>query len=40
VVVVVAYRNLDGDLHGINIWPATGANLALYQQGDDDGHHD
>ncbi|MEI2765668.1 MAG: hypothetical protein V9F82_08300 [Dermatophilaceae bacterium] len=24
VIVVVAYRDLDGDLHGINAWPATG----------------
>ena len=37
VVVVIAYRDLDGDLHGINAWPATGADLTLYQQGDDDG---
>ena len=37
VIVVIAYRDLDGDLHGINAWPATGADLTLYQQGDDDG---
>ena len=40
VLVVIAYRDLDGDLHGINAWPATGADLKLYQQGDDDGQAD
>jgi hypothetical protein len=40
VLVVIAYRDLDGDLHGINAWPATGADLRLYQQGDDDGQDD
>ena len=40
VIVVIAYRDLDGDLHGINAWPATGADLKLYQQGDDDGQDD
>jgi hypothetical protein len=40
VIVVIAYRDLDGDLHGINAWPATGADTRLYQQGDDDGHDD
>ncbi len=39
-LVVIAYRDLDGDLHGINAWPATGADLKLYQQGDDDGQDD
>ena len=40
VLVVIAYRDLDGDLHGINAWPATGADLRLYRQGDDDGKDD
>jgi hypothetical protein len=40
VLTVIAYRDLDGDLHGINAWPATGADLRLYQQGDDDGPDD
>ena len=40
VIVVIAYRDLDGDLHGISAWPATGADLRLYQQGDDDGQDD
>ncbi|HYO19790.1 MAG TPA: hypothetical protein VES02_14120 [Dermatophilaceae bacterium] len=40
VIVVIAYRDLDGDLHGVNAWPATGADLKLYQQGDDDGQDD
>ena len=40
VLVVIAYRDLDGDLHGINAWPATGADLKLCQQRDDDGQDD
>ena len=40
VVVVIAYRDLDGDLHGVNAWPATGADLTMYHQGDDDGQDD
>jgi hypothetical protein len=40
VIVVIAYRDLDGDLHGINAWPATGTDLKLYHQGDDDGQDD
>jgi len=34
---VIAYRDLDGDLHGVNAWPATGADLKLYEEGQDDG---
>jgi hypothetical protein len=30
VLVVIAYRDLDGDLHGMNAWPATGRDLAIY----------
>lgn len=37
VLVVIAYRDLDGDLHGVNAWPATGADLKLYEEGHDDG---
>ena len=37
VLVVIAYRDLDGDLHGVNAWPATGADLKLYEIGRDDG---
>ena len=40
VLVVIAYRDLDGDLHGVNAWPATGADLKLYQQGDTHGQDD
>lgn len=40
VLVVIAYRDLDGDLHGINAWPATGADLKLYERGDEDGQDD
>ena len=39
-LVVIAYRDLDGDLHGINAWPATGADLKLYRLGDEDGQDD
>ena len=35
VLVVIAYRDLDGDLHGINAWPATGYDLAAYSGGGD-----
>lgn len=30
VLVVIAYRDLDGDLHGVNAWPASGADLNFY----------
>ena len=40
VLVVIAYRDLDNDLHGINAWPATGADLRVYERGDDDGQDD
>ncbi|MCK0114347.1 hypothetical protein MWU75_19600 [Ornithinimicrobium sp. F0845] len=36
VLVVIAYRDLDGELHGVNAWPATGADLQIYQEGRDD----
>jgi hypothetical protein len=37
VLVVIAYRDLDGDLHGMNAWPASGRDLATYLQEGDDG---
>lgn len=37
VLVVIAYRDLDNDLHGVNAWPATGADLGLYEEGTDHG---
>lgn len=40
VVVVIAYRDPDGDLHGINAWPATGADLRIYEEGLDHGEDD
>lgn len=40
VLVVIAYRDLDGDLHGVNAWPATGADLAVYMAGVSDGEDD
>lgn len=33
VLVVIAYRDLDDELHGLNVWPATGRDLATYNQG-------
>lgn len=33
VLVVIAYRDLDGDLHGMNAWPASGRDLATYREG-------
>jgi len=38
--VLIAYRDLDGDLHGINAWPASGADLAVYQEGAHDDEDD
>lgn len=40
VLVVIAYRDRDGELHGINAWPATGPDLKLYTEGSDDGQDD
>lgn len=37
VLLVVAYRDLDGDLHGMNAWPASGRDLVTYNEGIDDG---
>jgi hypothetical protein len=33
VLVVIVYRDLNGDVHGVNAWPATGVDLDVYQQG-------
>jgi hypothetical protein len=32
VLVVIAYRDLEGELHGMNVWPASGRDLALYKK--------
>lgn len=40
VLVVIAHRDRDGDLHGINAWPATGMDLKICTEGDDDGQDD
>ncbi|HEY2983690.1 MAG TPA: hypothetical protein VGJ38_06020 [Jatrophihabitantaceae bacterium] len=40
VLVVIGYRDLDGDLHGINPWPATGTDLDLYAAGTSNGEED
>ena len=37
VLAFIAFRDADGDLHGINAWPATGADLRFYQEGDNNG---
>jgi hypothetical protein len=37
VLVVIAYRDLDGDLHGMNAWPATGRDLLTYKEAVPDG---
>lgn len=39
VLVVIAYRDLDGELHGMNAWPASGRDLTTYQKAvkDDEG---
>jgi hypothetical protein len=40
VLVVIAYRDLDGELHGVNAWPATGPDLEIYRREADDGQDD
>jgi hypothetical protein len=37
VLVVIAYRDLQGDWHGLNAWPASGRDLSAYQEGERDG---
>ena len=37
VIVVIAYRDLDSDLHGLNAWPASGRDLVTYMKEGDDG---
>jgi hypothetical protein len=32
VLVVIAYRDVDGELHGMNAWPASGRDLATYRR--------
>lgn len=32
VLVVIGYRDLDGELHGMNAWPASGRDLATYRR--------
>jgi hypothetical protein len=32
VLVAIAYRDLDGELHGMNAWPASGRDLATYRR--------
>lgn len=33
VLLVLVYRDLDGDLHGMTAWPASGRALRLYGEG-------
>lgn len=40
VLIVIAYRDMDGDLHRINAWPAPGYDLKAYTGGVDDGEED
>lgn len=40
VLVVIAHRDSDGDLHGINAWPASGTDLKFYTEGNDYGQDD
>ena len=37
VLVVIVYRDLDGDLHGMNAWPASGRDLTTYLKEGNDG---
>ena len=37
LLVAIAYRDLDGDLHGMNPWPASGRDLTTYLKEGDDG---
>ncbi len=38
--LLVSWVDLDGDLHGVNAWPATGADLKFYEEGLDNGQDD
>jgi len=40
VLVVIAYHDLDGDLHGVKAWPATGPERELYRREADGGQDD
>lgn len=37
VLVVIAFRDTDGDLHGINAWSAIGVDLRFYREGTNNG---
>jgi hypothetical protein len=37
VLVVIAYKDGHGQLHGLNAWPASGRDLATYLEGVSDG---
>ena len=34
VLVIIGFRDADGDLHGINAWSATGADVRFYREGE------
>jgi len=36
ILLVLAYQDLDGDLHGLNAWPASGRELATYNERNED----
>lgn len=35
-LVVIAYRDLDNDLHGVNASPVTGLDMLIYEEGTED----
>ncbi|HVX46660.1 MAG TPA: transposase [Mycobacteriales bacterium] len=37
LLVIIAYRDLDGVLHGVNAWPASGIDRTFYERSTDDG---
>lgn len=36
VLVVIAYEDLDGEVHGMNSWPASGRDLDIYRRAVED----
>lgn len=40
VLLVLAYRDLDGELRGLNAWPASGRDLATYLERSGDGEEE
>jgi hypothetical protein len=40
MLIEITHGDLDGDLHGIRAWPATGAHLKVHSDGGDESHGD